>query len=57
MGEPQPVSAARIDPLEDALADALSRAAAAGEWTVVAALARELEARRAAPSGPAKASN
>jgi hypothetical protein len=32
--------------VEEALADALGKAAAAGEWDVVARLARELEARR-----------
>jgi hypothetical protein len=36
------------DPVEVALADALTRASAAGEWTTVALLARELEARRTA---------
>lgn len=36
------------DPVERALADALTRASAAGEWSVVGQLARELEARRAA---------
>lgn len=39
--------------VEDALARALDRASAAGEWTVVAALARELEARRLASAGVA----
>jgi hypothetical protein len=34
------------DHVEAALADALARAAAASEWSVVAQLARELEARR-----------
>ena len=36
------------DPAEAALIDALSRAAAAGAWTAVEALARELGARREA---------
>jgi hypothetical protein len=36
------------DPVEAALADALTRASAAGQWDVVASLARELEARRLA---------
>lgn len=35
-----------FDPVEAALAKALERASAAGEWAVVATLARELEARR-----------
>jgi hypothetical protein len=39
------------DPVEVALADALSRASAAGEWSTVAQLARELEARREASAG------
>lgn len=34
------------DPLEQALAAALERASAAGEWSVVASLAAELAARR-----------
>jgi hypothetical protein len=34
--------------VEDLLALALARASSAGEWTVVAQLARELEARRLA---------
>jgi hypothetical protein len=34
--------------VEDALALALARASVAGEWSVVAQLARELEARRLA---------
>lgn len=37
--------------VEAALADALSKAAAAGRWDVVAQLARELEARRLASAG------
>jgi hypothetical protein len=36
------------DPVEAALAEALSKAAAAGAWEVVGQLARELEARRKA---------
>lgn len=36
------------DAVERALADALSKATAVGEWSVVAQLARELEGRRAA---------
>jgi hypothetical protein len=38
----------RIDPVEEALTKALEGATAAGQWTVVAQLARELEARRLA---------
>lgn len=41
------------DPIEIALADALTRAAAAGQWTTVEALSRELQARRQARSGVA----
>jgi phospholipase C len=37
--------------VETALAEALTLAAAAGEWTVVAAIAAELEARRVARAG------
>lgn len=40
------------DPVEVALAEALARASAAGEWAVVAQLARELEARRKAHEDP-----
>ena len=40
------------DPVEAALAVALDRASAAGEWGAVAQLARELEARRTAPVAP-----
>jgi len=36
------------DPVEVALAEALTRASAAGAWDAVAQLARELEARRRA---------
>jgi hypothetical protein len=39
------------DPIEAALAEALRAATAAGQWTVVAQLARELEARREARAG------
>jgi hypothetical protein len=41
-----------IDAVEVALAAALERASVAGEWAVVATLARELEARRAAERAP-----
>jgi hypothetical protein len=40
-----------IDAVEAALAGALANATAAGEWAIVAQLARELEARRLARSG------
>lgn len=40
-----------VDVVEAALAGALERAAAAGQWTVVEVLARELEARRRAWDG------
>ena len=36
------------DPVEAALANALTMASAAGEWSAVAQLAKELEARRVA---------
>ena len=39
------------DPIEAALADALTKAAAAARFDVVAQLAKELEARRSARSG------
>ena len=42
-------SVGNVDVLEQALADALTRAAAAGEWGVVAKLADELAARRRGP--------
>jgi hypothetical protein len=43
------------EPVEAALGEALARASAAGEWSVVTTLARELEARRMARSGAAAA--
>lgn len=45
-------AAGEPDAIERALADALTRASAAGEWSTVAQLARELEARRVARSAP-----
>ena len=39
------------DPVEFALATALERASAAGQWTAVEILAREIEARRKARTG------
>jgi hypothetical protein len=39
---------ANSDPVETALAKALTAATAAGRWDVVAQLARELESRRVA---------
>ena len=39
------------DPVEQAIATALERASAAGQWTAVEVLARELEARRKARAG------
>jgi hypothetical protein len=39
------------EPIEAALADALTRAAAEGRFDIVAQLARELEARRLARAG------
>ncbi|MGC4063157.1 MAG: hypothetical protein QM784_00605 [Polyangiaceae bacterium] len=49
----QPIQSEPTDrnPVELALAVALKEATAAGEWTTVAQLARELEARRKARSG------
>jgi integrase len=44
-----------VDPIEKALADALTAASAAGQWQVVADLARELEARRLRASAPSAA--
>jgi hypothetical protein len=41
------------DPVELALATALERASAAGQWTAVEVLARELEGRRRARDGVA----
>ena len=41
-------SVAVADPVEAALADALQRASAAGAWSTVETLARELTARREA---------
>lgn len=39
------------DPIETALADALVKATAVGQWDVVSQLARELETRRQARGG------
>ena len=44
------VSVSAVD-VEEALAGALTAASAAGQWDVVAQLAKELEARRLARSG------
>lgn len=41
-----------VDPVEVALADALARAADAGQWEIVGQLARELETRRKARQAP-----
>jgi thiazole synthase ThiGH ThiG subunit len=40
-----------IDPIEMALADAITKASTAGEWATVARLAGEMEARRLAHAG------
>lgn len=40
-----------FDPVEQALADALGRAAAASQWSTVELLSRELQARREARAG------
>ena len=45
-GQLEELRSAPIDPVEAALSDALSRAAAAGAWSAGEALARELGARR-----------
>ena len=45
---PKPGPADHVDPVEAALADALQRAAVAGQWSTVEVLSRELEARRVA---------
>ena len=47
-GQPRGEEPGPTDPVEAALADALSKAAAAGQWTAVEALSRELGARREA---------
>jgi integrase len=44
-----------VDPVEKALADALTAASVAGQWHVVADLARELEARRLRATAPSAA--
>ena len=44
------VSASAVD-IEEAIAGALTAASAAGQWDVVAQLAKELEARRLARAG------
>jgi hypothetical protein len=44
-------SGAPVDAVEHALAEALQRASAAGEWGAVASLAAELAARRKARAG------
>ena len=49
--EPTAQSRPIQDPVEVALAEALKRAAEAGQWDVVATLARELQARREARAG------
>jgi hypothetical protein len=48
VGPPQTPQMGHADPIEVALADAIRRAAQAGEWAAVQQLARELEARRLA---------
>jgi hypothetical protein len=45
---PRAVAGAVIDAVESALAEAIKGATSAGEWATVAALAKELEARRLA---------
>jgi hypothetical protein len=43
---------AELDPVEVALAEAIAKAAAAGQWAVVSQLATELSARRTTPAAP-----
>lgn len=43
-----PLGQGAVDPVEAALADALTRAAQAGQWATVETLSRELQARREA---------
>jgi hypothetical protein len=50
-GRPVTIRDDSNDLVESALAGALGRASGAGEWSVVATLARELEARRKAREG------
>jgi hypothetical protein len=50
-GHSQGVPEGATDAVENALADALEAATAAGQWTLVAQLAPELEARRTARAG------
>jgi hypothetical protein len=45
------VEAVEADPVELAIATALERAGAAGQWTAVEVLARELESRRKVRAG------
>jgi integrase len=49
--KPSDVYEGLVDPVEQALADALQRAAAAGQWNAVEVLTRELGARREARAG------
>jgi hypothetical protein len=51
VGQPEGPPVGQGDVVEAALAEALRGATAAGQWTVVAQLARELEARREARAG------
>jgi hypothetical protein len=44
-----------VDPVEVALADAIQRAAVAGEWDIVRALREDLAARRATATTAAAA--
>jgi len=44
--------ASQIDPIEAALAEAVTLAARAGQWTTVEVLSRELAARRLARVSP-----
>lgn len=51
VGEDNAHSMPNLETVEDALAFAIARASGAGQWGIVAQLARELEARRLAAAG------
>jgi hypothetical protein len=54
--DPAPPLGAQTDPVEAALARAITLASEAGQWDTVATLSRELSARRLARSAPDVAS-
>jgi len=55
-GPPESAGVGQVDPVERALADALTLAAQAGRFDTVEVLSRELAARRLARTAPAVAS-